>query len=130
MSCIASPMITDKGAMYLKAPPTFHWHRAATSNASPPALKPTLPVSHLANAIPPVVASGVLLASEAEAPRVDTTSAMAQAPETAVNTPDIPNNPGTTGVAQRSRMIYVRTRNHAATASVIPDVIRAALLIP
>ena len=46
MNCMAMPMMADAGDTYLKAPPAFHWRRAAITRANPATAKPILPVSH------------------------------------------------------------------------------------
>ena len=48
-------------------------------------------------------------------------------PDTMVHTPEMANRYGTQGVAHRSRIIHVRSRNQPARSRVSPDTSRLAL---
>ena len=51
MSCMATPITADAGAILFKAPPTRHWYRAATIRAIPATENPILPVSQRSVAV-------------------------------------------------------------------------------
>ncbi len=123
INCIDPPRTAEIGAIIRSRPPTRYWYTEASMSARPAAENPATPV----NQRTPEIDSWTDSAASPP-PGNAIASTIASKPETTVTRPEMPKSAGTMGVARRSRIIHVRERYQAATASVTPDASRPAPL--